>query len=131
MRAQEFIFEDANPRVDLTPNYPNYSTLVGEFLGVEKNRAVFRILSAELAPGGGATEKITKALATGRPIGIEISRIKNRRVLDELSFRGSQCTKDCSGHRAGYEWSLRKGGADAASWSPSFNKGAWLYKNGY
>ena len=51
--------------------------------------------------------------------------------LDELSFRGSQCTKDCSGHRAGYEWSTRKGGADAASWSPSFNKGAWLHNNGF
>lgn len=51
--------------------------------------------------------------------------------LDELTFRGSQCTKDCSGHRAGYEWSKRKGGVDAASWSPSFNKGAALYKNGY
>jgi hypothetical protein len=51
--------------------------------------------------------------------------------LDELSFRGSQCTKDCSGHRAGYEWSQRKGGVDAASWSPSFNKGAWLFTNGH
>ena len=51
--------------------------------------------------------------------------------LDELTFLGSQCTKDCSGHRAGYEWSQRKGGTDAASRSPSFNKGAWLYKNGY
>jgi hypothetical protein len=51
--------------------------------------------------------------------------------LDELSFRGSQCTKDCSGHRAGYEWSLRKGGTDAASRSPSFNKGSWLHNNGF
>lgn len=51
--------------------------------------------------------------------------------LDELTFRGSQCTKDCSGHRAGYEWSQRKGGVDAASWSPSFNKGAWLHNNGF
>lgn len=51
--------------------------------------------------------------------------------LDELTFRGSQCTKDCSGHAAGYEWSKRKGGVDAASWSPSFNKGAALFKNGY
>jgi hypothetical protein len=50
--------------------------------------------------------------------------------LDELTFRGSQCTKDCSGHAAGYEWSKRKGGVDAASWSPSFNKGATLFKNG-
>lgn len=51
--------------------------------------------------------------------------------LDELSFLGSPCTKDCSGHRAGYEWSHRRGGQDAASWSPSFNKGAWLHNNGY
>ena len=28
--------------------------------------------------------------------------------LDELTVRGSQCTKDCSGHAAGYEWSKRK-----------------------
>jgi hypothetical protein len=51
--------------------------------------------------------------------------------LNELMFKGSVCTKDCSGHTAGYNWSQRKGGVDAASWSPSFNKGAWLYKNGY
>ena len=44
--------------------------------------------------------------------------------LDELSFKGSPCTKDCSGHRAGYEWSQRKGGVQAASWSRSFNNGA-------
>ena len=59
------------------------------------------------------------------------ARKKTDPQLDELTFRGSQCTKDCSGHRAGYEWSKRKGGVDAASWSPSFNKGAALYKNGY
>lgn len=46
--------------------------------------------------------------------------------LNELSFLGSQCTKDCSGHRAGYEWSTRKGNVHAASWSPSFNNGAAL-----
>ena len=51
--------------------------------------------------------------------------------LNELSFLGSPCTKDCSGHRAGYEWSRRKGGVDAASWSPSFNNGAALFKNGF
>lgn len=51
--------------------------------------------------------------------------------LNELTFKGSPCTKDCSGHRAGYEWSRRKGGVDAASWSRSFNNGAALYKNGF
>lgn len=45
--------------------------------------------------------------------------------LDELSFLGSECTKDCSGHRAGYEWYKRKG-YEPASWSNSFNKGAAL-----
>jgi len=47
--------------------------------------------------------------------------------LDELSFLGSPCTKDCSGHRAGYEWSKRKGlRLGNSPWSPSFNKGAAL-----
>jgi hypothetical protein len=46
--------------------------------------------------------------------------------LQELSFLGSPCTKDCSGHRAGYEWSKRKGLRQAQSWSPSFNNGAAL-----
>jgi hypothetical protein len=47
--------------------------------------------------------------------------------LDELQFLGSECTKDCSGHRAGYNWSKARGGVDGMSpWSPSFNKGAAL-----
>lgn len=51
--------------------------------------------------------------------------------LDELSFLGSPCTKDCSGHRAGYEWSRSKGGRVAQSpFSPSFNNGSQLYVDG-
>ena len=51
--------------------------------------------------------------------------------LDELTFLGSKCTKDCSGHRAGYNWSRARGGVDGMSpWSPSFNKGAALAKAG-
>jgi len=51
--------------------------------------------------------------------------------LDELTFLGSECTKDCSGHRAGYNWSKARGGVDGMSpWSPSFNKGAALAKAG-
>ena len=45
--------------------------------------------------------------------------------LDELTFLGSQCTLDCSGHRAGYEW-WRRRRRTPNSWSPSFNKGAAL-----
>jgi hypothetical protein len=47
--------------------------------------------------------------------------------LDELQFKGSECTKDCSGHAAGYAWSQRKGLRHGNSpYSPSFNKGAAL-----
>jgi len=46
--------------------------------------------------------------------------------LTELDFMGSPCTKDCSGHRAGYAWSKARGGTHAASWSSSFNNGAAL-----
>jgi pyrimidine deaminase RibD-like protein len=51
--------------------------------------------------------------------------------LDELSFLGSPCTKDCSGHRAGYAWSRQRGGRQGNSpFSPSFNNGAQLYIDG-
>lgn len=51
--------------------------------------------------------------------------------LDELSFLGSPCTKDCSGHRAGYAWSQARAGAKVPnSWSPSFNNGAALQRAG-
>lgn len=52
-----------------------------------------------------------------------------KKELQELSFLGSQCTKDCSGHRAGYRWYKQKR-YDPASQSPSFNKGAELAKLG-
>jgi hypothetical protein len=54
----------------------------------------------------------------------------NEQQLDELMFMGSQCTKDCSGHRAGYEWSARKGNRTANSWSQSFNNGAAIRNSG-
>jgi hypothetical protein len=58
--------------------------------------------------------------------------IKGAEQLRELTFMGmSQCTKDCSGHRAGYAWSKQRGGVSAASWSPSFNKGAEIASQGY
>ena len=51
--------------------------------------------------------------------------------LNELSFLGSPCTKDCSGHRAGYAWSQSNGGRVAQSpFSPSFNTGSQLHVDG-
>jgi len=49
--------------------------------------------------------------------------------LDELSFHGSPCTKDCSGHRAGYAWYKRKR-KNPSSWSQSFNNGAAIAASG-
>jgi hypothetical protein len=61
-----------------------------------------------------------------RPVVQSIHGDPNIEKIDELNFLGSECTKDCSGHRAGYDWSKRKGLQQANSWSPSFNKGAGL-----
>lgn len=83
-----YLEEQENPKVDLTPNYPNYQVLVGEYVGVKKNRLLFKILSAELKPGQGATDKIVKSLETGMPFGIDIERVRNRKVLEDLSRRG-------------------------------------------
>lgn len=44
-------------------------------------------------------------------------------ILTELTFGGSRCTKDCSGHKAGYRWARRKGVAACNSHSNSFNNG--------
>ena len=52
--------------------------------------------------------------------------------LDELDFMGmSPCTKDCSGHQAGYAWSKARGGVSTASQSDSFNRGAEIARAGY
>jgi predicted chitinase len=83
-----YLEEQENPKVDLTPNYPNYQVLVGEFVGVKKNRLLFKILSAELKPGQGSTEKIFRAMTTNTPIGIEVGKVKNRKVVEDLSRRG-------------------------------------------
>lgn len=52
--------------------------------------------------------------------------MKIEELLTELTFKGSQCTKDCSGHEAGFNHQVRKGtSSDSYSpYSPSFNKGA-------
>jgi hypothetical protein len=54
-------------------------------------------------------------------------RIKD--IVTELDFMGSPCTKDCSGHMAGYDWSMNRGGSQAASRSNSFNNGAGIAVN--
>jgi hypothetical protein len=51
-------------------------------------------------------------------------RLTDLLPLTELEFMGSICTKDCSGHAAGYKWSLDHGGKQPISHSRSFNNGA-------
>ncbi len=44
-------------------------------------------------------------------------------ILSELTFAGSRCTKDCSGHKAGWRWAMRKGIYQCNGNSQSFNNG--------
>lgn len=46
-----------------------------------------------------------------------------KEIISELTFMGHPCTKDCSGHKAGYKWSLDRNGATATTPSNSFNNG--------
>lgn len=50
-------------------------------------------------------------------------KITEQQIDEILMFKGSPCTIDCSGHRAGYEWYKRKRRVPN-SWSQSFNNGA-------
>lgn len=72
---------------------------------------------------------LKKLNAKVEKLAAELKNLKPAEQLDELSFMGSQCTKDCSGHRAGYEWYKRKG-YEPASWSNSFNNGAAIAASG-
>jgi hypothetical protein len=88
-----------------------------------------------------AHEFVTEAASAAQQAAIAINMKKRGKKprseleeeqLDELMFMGmSPCTKDCSGHRAGYKWSKARGGVSTASWSNSFNKGAEIARAGY
>ena len=61
-----------------------------------------------------------------------VTEKKRMNHFKALTFMGmSPCTKDCSGHRAGYRWSKARGGVSTASPSNSFNKGAEIARAGY
>jgi hypothetical protein len=48
-------------------------------------------------------------------------------LLTELTFMGHTCTKDCSGHRAGYEYAMNKGlKAQTKTPSKSFDFGTGI-----
>lgn len=126
MRAQEFIAEgDKKPAVrriqKMLNDRFNANLDVDGILGPLTQKSINRFMPSARPSSADEPNKTTA---------VQGKKVKTNNVdeeqLDELSFLGSQCTKDCSGHRAGYEWSKRKGLRQANSWSPSFNKGAGL-----
>ena len=55
-------------------------------------------------------------------------RIKE--ILSELNFHGRKCTKDCSGHSAGYKWAKEKNAQQPCqSTNASFNAGCEIARD--
>jgi hypothetical protein len=77
------------------------------------------------------SEKYRRSINCARPRGFSQrahcqGRAKtNEEPLAELTFKGSPCTQDCSGHRAGYEWYKRRRRIPMSR-SRSFDNGAAL-----
>lgn len=84
----------------------------------EKSSAVRRKRAAQNQAG-----KPGRDVGDGGRKPVRVSTKVDEEQLEELTFLGSPCTVDCSGHRAGYEWYKRKR-RTPRSWSPSFNNGA-------
>ena len=79
-----------------------------DFVGSKKNK---------LGPAGQLKGNMKRPARQGDLVGGSES-------IEELSFMGSPCTKDCSGHKAGFNWAKKNSGRLAASTSQSFNNGA-------
>lgn len=55
---------------------------------------------------------------------MKLSELLSDTQLQELSFFGKQCTKDCSGHKAGWDWERKhNSGYRHNTPSNSFNNG--------
>ena len=125
MRAQEFVTEShdkkqAVRRIQKMLNDRFNANLdVDGVLGPLTQKSINRFMPS--ARPAAADDPSRTTTVQGRQ-----SKHSDEEQLDELYFLGSECTKDCSGHRAGYDWSKRKGLRQANSWSPSFNKGSAL-----
>ena len=131
-RVLAFLTPNTNP-VGTLVVYPNANgQWIGEHMVVSEKYQRLGIGTAmwnfaEKTVGGPVTT--VNLTADGKKF--QKARAKTKQELDELSFLGSPCTKDCSGHRAGYAWSRQRGGQQGNSpFSPSFNNGAQLYIDG-
>jgi hypothetical protein len=144
MRAREFVIE-ATPGIqqvaenayeDLKDKFPLLSTLIYFIPGLQKALMVADVVS-QIQIYNQAMKKIEQQY----PV-TTIQAVQQKAgdadepwepmitPLDELTFLGSPCTKDCSGHRAGYAWSKARGNRNAVSHSNSFNNGARLAAQG-
>lgn len=64
---------------------------------------------------------------------LAIALMANVAVVNAATFDGYQCTDDCSGHQAGYDWAQEKDIDDISSCttaSQSFNEGCESFVNG-
>jgi len=144
MRASEFVGEvtfggqqvKGNAYVDLKNKFPLLSTLMYFVPGLQQAMAAADAASA-VQMYNQAMEKIEQKypVATIQAVQQKVGDADEPwepmiTPLDELSFLGSPCTKDCSGHRAGYSWSKARGNRTAMSNSNSFNNGARLASQG-
>ncbi len=51
-------------------------------------------------------------------------------MVNAATFKGYQCTQNCSGHKAGYEWAMKKGITDKSRCtgkSRSFIEGCYAW----
>jgi hypothetical protein len=144
MRAREFVIDatlggqevKGNAYVDLKDKFPLLSTLIYFIPGLQKALMVADVVS-QIQMYNQAMKKIEQQYPAAT-----IQAVQQKAgdadepwepmitPLDELTFLGSPCTKDCSGHRAGYAWSKARGNKNAASHSNSFNNGARLAAQG-
>lgn len=48
--------------------------------------------------------------------------------LIEATFQGEPCTRDCSGHSAGYKWAMKNANKNCDSKNKSFSSGCNIAK---
>ena len=58
-------------------------------------------------------------------------RVRLKKIRPGTYYKGYRCTKDCSGHQAGYKWSKAKGIKNRvncpANVHNSFREGCWSW----
>ena len=80
MRAHEFITEEVGRVLDLTKNYPHYSTLKGKILDISpKGKYKIQIIDAKIIPGKKASVKI------GDTVAIAPNFLKQAKKIEGLS----------------------------------------------